>query len=455
VIASVLGGCATEQTLMPTPVLYAGANARPLFSDALEHRRSSLDVLFITDRARGDGPNDPPYTARRSRAMAFGSATIEFGREMPWDRLVSESTAPLRTNPLRLELGPVTEIGRFPAIPYEVSVAEDGVRRLPAVLDAHDEAKTRLQGEIARRLARSPRKEVVLYVHGYSNSFETAALTMAQLCHYLGREFVCGIFTWPAGNRGGLLMGYDADRESGEYSVAHLQKAIRTIARTPGLRAIHLLAHSRGTDVLATALADLSVEAYALRSSPDREFHIGNVALIAPDLDGDVALAKIFKVYSDPDLPFGGAAEPAAVIPPSPGLRLTLYVSPDDKAIATASWLFGSIARLGRLDATMLSHQQIQAIGMLRAVDIVQVRGTTDFFGHRYFVSNPHVSADIISMLRYGLRPNEPGRPLDRIEGPFWRVATGRAAGGDAHRHDNPDRDAPRDAAPVPAWETR
>ena len=49
---------------------------------------------------------------------------------------------------------------------------------------------------------------------------------------------------------------------------------------------------------------------------------------------------------------------------------------------------------------------------MLHLVDIVQVRGKTDFFGHRYFVSNPQVSADIIAMLRYDLRPNEPGRPL-------------------------------------------
>ena len=46
-----------------------------------------------------------------------------------------------------------------------------------------------------------------------------------------------------------------------------------------------------------------------LGSSPTREFHIGNVILIAPDIDGDVALTKIFKVFSDPDLPFGEKAE--------------------------------------------------------------------------------------------------------------------------------------------------
>jgi esterase/lipase superfamily enzyme len=199
-------------------------------------------------------------------------------------------------------------------------------------------------------------------------------------------------------------------------------KAIRMVARTPGVERIHLIAHSRGTDTLATALAQLSAEAYMLRSSPDREFHIANVVLVAPDLDGDVAITKIFKVFSDPDLPFGEKAEPGALVPPASGLRVTLYVSPDDKALATASWLFGSIARLGRIDATAFSADQIEAIALLRAVDIIQVRGKTDFFGHFYFISDPQVSADIIAMLRYGLRPNEPGRPLEQVAGSFWRV---------------------------------
>ena len=68
-------------------------------------------------------------------------------------------------------------------------------------------------------------------------------------------------------------------------------------------------------------MAQLSAEAYMLRSSPEREFRIANVVLVAPDLDGDVAISKIFKVFSDPDLPFGERAEPAALLPPAPGLR--------------------------------------------------------------------------------------------------------------------------------------
>ena len=334
--------------MMPTPVLYTGENARPLFSDlAIDDRRPSLDLLFITDRAPAEQPDDLPYTARRSRSMAFGSTRIEFGEGTSWDVLVKESTATQRVTPVQLKLGPTTELGRFPAIPYEVVVAPDGIRRVPTVVEAYEQTKQQLRAEIARRLAIAHRKEIVLFVHGFNTSFESAALTMGELCHFLGRDFVCGIFTWPAGGHRGTLFGYDVDRESAEYAVEDLVKVIRIVGRTPGVERVHLIAHSRGTDTLATALAQLSAEAYMLRSSPDREFHLANVVLVAPDLDGDVAITKIFKVFSDPDLPFGEKAEPSALIPPAPGLRVTLYVSPDDKALAAASWLSGSIARLG------------------------------------------------------------------------------------------------------------
>ena len=423
-IAFVLAGCATNHPLMPTPALYTGANAKPLFTDSsIGSQAPALDLLFITDRAPAPRTDDTPYTAGRSRSMAFGSVTIGFGEDVTWDVLVRESTATERATPLQLELGPAEEKGRFPPIPYELTAVRDGMVRQPAVVEAYEEAKRKLQADIASRIGISHRKEVVLFIHGYHSSFAGAALTMGELCHFLGREFLCGIFTWPAGGGGGILFGYQVDQESAEYATEDLVKAIRIIAGTPGVERLHLLAHSRGAAILASALAELSAEAYMLQSSPSREFRIGNVVLIAADIDADVALSKIFKVFSDPDLPFGGKPEPGAIIPPSPGLEVTIYVSPDDQALATASWLFGSFARLGRIDTAMFTSDQIAEISKLRAVNIIQVRGATDFFGHSYFTSNRRVSADIIAMLRYGLRPNEPGRPLEQIAGPFWRVA--------------------------------
>jgi esterase/lipase superfamily enzyme len=418
-----LAACATNHPLMPTPSLYMGSQAIPLFNEVpRDHHTVPLDLLFVTDRAPSKSMEEAaPYTAGRSRSIAFGSTTIEFGDRIGWETLVKRSTEPSRT-PLYLSLGPTQELGRFPPIPYEVTADQNGMSRLPEVVRAYEKAKRALIAEIERRLAASPRKEVVLFVHGYHDTFEDAALTMGELCHFMGREFVCGIFTWPAGGTRGALLGYDVDRESSEYAVEDLLKTIRIIAATPGVQRIHVLAHSRGADTVATALAELSVEAYMLRRPIGRQFNIGNVVLMAPDIDADVALSKIFKVLSDPDLPFGATADAGAVLEPTPHFKVTIYVSPDDKALATSGWLFGSLARLGRIAAAMLTPHELEQINAFGAVDVVEVRGRTDFFGHSYFLSNPVVSADIIAMLRYGLRPNEPGRPLQQLAAHFWRV---------------------------------
>jgi esterase/lipase superfamily enzyme len=423
-IPLILAGCATTHPMMPTPALYTGAQAKPLFAVATRRTDSpTLDLLFVTDRAPAkESAEDPPYTADRSRSVAFGSTMVKFGDNVGWDELVKESTTPERAVPLNLTLGPTKELGRFPRIPYELAVGPEGISRLPAVVAEHEQTKAALQAEIARRLDAAPRKEVVLYVHGYHNSFEDAATTMGELCHFLGREFVCAIFSWPAGGRRGLAFGYNVDRESSEYAVEDLLKTIRIIAETPGVQRIHVLAHSRGTDIVATALAELSVEAYAVGSTLPRKYNVGNVILMAPDIDADVALAKIFKVFSDPDLPFNGKANPGIAMEPSPGFKITIYASPDDKALETSGWLFGSVARLGRIDAAMFTPHQIDEIRTFGEVDVIQVRGATDPFGHSYFVSNPEVSADIIATVRYRLKPNEPGRPLTEVVKPFWRL---------------------------------
>ena len=79
----------------------------------------------------------------------------------------------------------------------------------------------------------------------------------------------------------------------------------------------------------------------------------------------------------------------------------------------------------------MLPAGQIELLGDLGFLDMIQIHGTTDLFGHGYFTSNPKASADLIALLRYGLKPNEPGRPLEEIKPPFWRVPEqSDAAGG-------------------------
>jgi esterase/lipase superfamily enzyme len=410
---------------MPTPRIYVGEAAPPLFTDATPER-TPVDLLYMTDRTPITNPDGSlGYSSDRSRSMAFGSVTVDIGEKVAWPILARLSTESNREVPLDLHVTTTTELGRFPTIPYVVDTVPGGITRSAAVADAHEQAGAALQAEVARRIAASPRKEVVLFVHGYANTFQDAAFSMADLCHFLGREFVCAMFSWPAGGTRGLMAGYNVDRESGEFAVQHLKQAIRLIAQIPGVERIHLMAHSRGTDVLASALRELNIEAYITGGSLTGRFKLRNVVLLAPDIDADVAAAKIFGVVSDPDLPFGAAPQPRKVFS-SPGFRITLYVSVGDKALTLSQVLYGSLIRLGRANLEALTKEEAEKAARLAYIaDFVEVKATAGFLGHSYYTSDPKVSADLIALIRYGLRPGEPGRPLEEIRRPFWRIPTG------------------------------
>lgn len=422
--AAVLAGCAGTPALMPTPLIYVGDTAKRLFAGSgAEPATTAIDLLYVTDRAAATGADGAlSYTSDRSRSMAFGSVPVEIGESVAWPMLAAKSMESPRELPLALRLGAATELGRFPPIPYDVDVTPTGVMRSASVMDVHERAAAGLQAEVARRIAAAPRKEVVLFVHGYANTFQDAAFSMADLCHFFGREFVCAIFSWPAGGSRGLMAGYNVDRESGEFAVQHLKQAIRLIAQSPGVERVQLMAHSRGTDVLASALRELNIEAYAAGSSVGERFRIANIVLLAPDIDADVAAAKIFGVVSDPDLAYGAAPNPRGVFPP-PGVHITSYVSHRDKALTLSQFLFGSLVRLGRVEVALLTKEQAaKALRLGYLVDFIEVEGTPGFLGHSYFTSDPAVSSDLIAMIRYGLAPGAPGRPLEEIQRPFWRI---------------------------------
>ena len=75
VLACLLAGCATNHALMPTPAVYTGPNAKPLFADAsVDFRPPTLDLLFLTDRAPADGTGE---LAVYRRALAFDRVRID------------------------------------------------------------------------------------------------------------------------------------------------------------------------------------------------------------------------------------------------------------------------------------------------------------------------------------------------------------------------------------------
>ena len=409
-----LGACASApRQLMPTPVLYQQPGGEPVFAEPREALGSTdIDLLFITDRgAETDPESTLPYGQGREDRIKFGTTRVSIGEDLTWDALDRESRLAERTRELELSLARTQELGGFPAEPYDVvRDAAGNVYRDPEVLREHDQAKRQFEQEVARRIAASPRNEVILYVHGFNETFESAAFTTADLCHFLGRESVCAFFTWPASSTGNFLTSYTTTTESADYAVNHLKKVIRMLARAPGVERVQLLAHSRGTALMLDAVRELMLETIAAGQEPSEVLNIDNLVLFSPDIDVDVGAQAITSYVSDPDLI---SVWPSRRLPRSISGYLTVYSSPEDRALLVSRILFRSRNRVGNLRADSIKPEVQDYLKRFGRFNIIIYEGErTDAFGHSYFTTNPQVSADVIALLRYGKALGDPGREL-------------------------------------------
>jgi esterase/lipase superfamily enzyme len=256
---------------------------------------------------------------------------------------------------------------------------------------------------------------VFIFVHGYHNSFEDSVFIMAELWHFLGRIGVPIAYSWPAGHPG--LFGYTYDRESSEFTVYHLRQVLTLIAGFPEVERVHLIGHSRGTDVVVTAVRELTIDARARGLNPREEYKLHNLIIAAPDLDVQVAQQRILGDR----LAFSAD-------------RVTIYTSPKDKAMSISSMLFDSPrGRIGTLGREKIPETMQSTIDFSGAnFSVINFSGSkaegASGVDHSYFRKVPSVSSDLILMLRDDLDAGSPGRPLERLAPKFWKIPAGYPA---------------------------
>jgi esterase/lipase superfamily enzyme len=167
------------------------------------------------------------------------------------------------------------------------------------------------------------------------------------------------------------------------------------------------------------AVKELGLEAISAGKEPMSVYGIENLVLMSPDIDVDIAGQQITGFLSDPDLV---TVWPEARLPRMLKGRLTVYASPDDRALLVSKILFRSRNRVGQLRPEDLPPKTQSYFDTLGKVDLITYQGErTDLFGHSYFTTNPQVSSDLIAMLRYGKQLGEPGRQLLRTGKVSWR----------------------------------
>lgn len=398
-------GCHTA--LMTTPNLYVQSNDNPFHAVPQLLQSNRVEVIYATDRAATqDGRSGLRYGYGRSGSLAYGVCVVEIGRDVSWADLVRESRTQRRSKSLPLVMREIRELGRFPDVPNLATFSGDTFVESPELIAERLATERQLTALLSDHLSRTSRREAYVYIHGFNNTFEEAAFVMAQLWHFMGRTGTPIIYTWPAGSPEGILGGYSHDSESGQFTGYHLRHFLHTIASCPDLEKIHLIAHSRGTDVLMTALRELNLEYRAAGMDTRSQLKLGNLVLAAPDLDLEVTGQRII-------------AELLPLIPE----RMTVYVSQADRAIAVVKWLFGSKFRVGQLRWSDLAPEHQKALAAVSQMHVVSVLERTSFLGHSYFHENPAVSSDVILLLRDNRDPGAGnGRPLIKRQDSFWEI---------------------------------
>ncbi len=226
----------------------------------------------------------------------------------------------------------------------------------------------RFWSSITEDLSGGDGEDVVVFIHGYKNSFEAAARRTAQIVvdmADMGFDFVPIFYSWPSDN---TLLGYMSDREDVMWSVAHIEQFILDLTERSSDARVHLIAHSMGSQGLLTALRMLSRNPRA-----PSETLFENVLLAAPDFDAEVFEQQL-------------AREDVLDL----SRRWTIYTSDRDSALK-ASVSINSVQRLG------LPIIAVPGVDMIDATGLDVTPWNVPEF-HSYYATKQSVIADVASV---------------------------------------------------------
>jgi len=413
ILLPLLTACSSIHKAPATPNIYGPNSPYPAQKISPSERGTVTKVFYITDRKivetdENDKAEDSlvNYGIRRSPSMAFGAATVAYeeksSEDLSWETLTQISQTKENRPSIRSKITSIDEIERFPATPLIFTVTPEGLRVDKNEQALYNASTKHMQKEVSDRLIAANQSDIILYVHGFNNGFRDAVLDLNDVWHFSGRHGIPIAYTWPSGD--GNLFGYFTDRESGEYTVHHLKETIRMLSEIPTVKNIHLLAHSRGTDISTTALRELVIEHRAAGKNPKQSLKIKNLMMAAPDLDYGVVTQRLIAEKFGPA--FG---------------QITIYMNEDDSALGFAQNLMRGI-RFGKLTADKQTEREAQIFNNVKNVSFVNVQGVSGFLGHGYFSKHPGALSDIITLIKTGSRPGTEERPLTLIEGNFWSL---------------------------------
>lgn len=193
-----------------------------------------------------------------------------------------------------------------------------------------------VSGEVSNLLAQAGGgSDVLIYVHGFKQTFETAALDAAHLADGIRFRGQTMVFSWPS--KAGLF-DYAYDRESAMWSRDDFERVLQSVVATPSVGRVHVVAHSMGTMLTLESLRQL----YA-RYGDTVGDKIGALVFASPDIDMDVFSSAINRI--------GPLAR-----------KITVVTATNDRALALSGQIAGGMTRVGAAEKAAIERLGVRVI---------------------------------------------------------------------------------------------
>jgi len=178
-------------------------------------------------------------------------------------------------------------------------------------------------------------RDVLIYVHGFNQTFESAVLDAARLSDGIRFRGATMAFCWPSKAK---LLDYGYDRDSAMWSRDALEKVLEGLMTSPTVARLHIVAHSIGTMLTMESLRQL--HAHQGDTAADR---LGAVVFAAPDIDMDVFASSVEHL--------GPVAR-----------KITVLTATNDRALALSRWMAGGMTRVGAAQKAQLEQLGLHVI---------------------------------------------------------------------------------------------
>lgn len=246
--------------------------------------------------------------------------------------------------------------------------------------------REQLLAAIRNKVLESNGSSALVFIHGYTTSFEDTARRTAQLSYDLGFEGAPIFYSWPTKE---ATLGYWDDEDVIDRAIPMIKSFLSDIFHETDAQNIYLVAHSMGNRGMAGAIAQL------LHESPETRHRLKHLVLTAPDIG-----IEEFKGLSD------------ALV--KAGAPVTLYASSKDRALL-ASKFVNKKQRVGD------TNESVTIVDGIETIDASEV--STDFLGHSYFAENGSVVSDMFYLFRTDLRPAHRFnmKEISSANGVYWQ----------------------------------